>query len=481
MLRLHFNVASSLVMSHRSPNSEIDREDETSYQIAHDWLMGRINYERFPGLPYGERVLKLDRMQMLAHRLGDPQLQFPVVHVAGTKGKGSTSAMLAAILQASGLRVGLYSSPHLSRVEERFVVDGQLATAAEFVGLVDAVRPIAEQLDRESMALYEAGPTFFDLSTALALLHFQRRDVDAAVLEVGLGGRLDSTNIVLPAVSVITSISFDHTKQLGNTLAEIAAEKAGIIKPDVPVVSGVLPAEPREVIESIARTRAARLWQLGDDFQFQHTPPADSIGRDTINFKSTIGGQQTERAGIELALPGYHQAANAAVALAVVDELVRQGSNIDDTAIRRGLAGVILPARVELLPGNRPIIVDVAHNPASAAALVETLLPRWPKPWTLVTACSRDKDVAAIVDNWAAHFERVVATRYVENPRAVDPATLAELWRARSSASVSVFDEPVLALRHAITTTPTDELVVISGSFFIAGELRELAMKLAQP
>ena len=190
-------------------------------QAALDWLMGRINYERTAFIPYQERQLKLDRMRQLLTRLGQPDAGLKIVHVAGTKGKGSTSAMIAAMLTAAGYRTGVFSSPHLERIEERFAVDGQPCTADELVALVDRLRPVVEAMDDEAAADGDptGGPTYFEVTTAMALVHFVERQVDAAVLEVGLGGRLDSTNVCLPAVSVITSISFDHTKQLGNTLA----------------------------------------------------------------------------------------------------------------------------------------------------------------------------------------------------------------------------------------------------------------------
>src|SRR5262245_30142218 len=239
--------------SNYSPASRV--VPESLRQAALDWLMGRINYERTAFIPYQDRQLKLDRMRQLLTRLGQPDAGMKIVHIAGTKGKGSTSAMIAGILTAAGFRTGLFSSPHLERIEERFAVDAEPCTAAELVALVDRLRPVVRSMDEEAAAEGDAagGPTYFEATTAMALLHFVERGVDAAVLEVGLGGRLDSTNVCLPAVCVITSISFDHTKQLGNTLASIAREKAGIIKPGVPVVCGVTDLEPQSVIAAIAR------------------------------------------------------------------------------------------------------------------------------------------------------------------------------------------------------------------------------------
>src|SRR5262245_47284250 len=224
-----------------------------------DWLKGRINYERTV-LPYQSRQLKLDRMRQLLTRLGQPDAGLKIVHVAGTKGKGSTSAMIAAMLTAAGYRTGLFSSPHLERIEERFAVEGLPCTADELVTLIDRMKADARAMDEEAAADGDpqGGPTYFELTTAMALLHFVERKTDAAILEVGLGGRRDSTNVCLPEVSVITSISFDHMRQLGNTLASIAREKAGIIKPGVPVICGVTNPEPQQVIADIARDHGCR-------------------------------------------------------------------------------------------------------------------------------------------------------------------------------------------------------------------------------
>lgn len=417
--------------------------------------MGRINYERVAVVPYGERQLKLDRMRQLLTRLGasgggmgSPDAGLRIIHIAGTKGKGSTAAMIAAVLTASGHRTGVYSSPHLERIEERFTIDGQPIGEEELVDLVARLRVVVETIDAEVPAA--DAPTFFDITTALALVYFADRECNAVVLEVGLGGRLDSTNVCLPVVSVITSISFDHTKQLGNTLAAIAGEKAGIIKPGVPVVSGVRPAEPREVIAEIARERGCRLIE-----------PDIEAARD-----------------FQVGLLGAHQRANAAVAVAVIDELRDQGWAIPDEAVRQGLAAARLPARVEWLASDgadRPaVIVDTAHNAASAEALAVVLREiEIQGTRTLILAVSRDKDLRAILSALAPEFDRVIATRFVENPRAVAPGRLAKGWRAaKPQAVVLQAEEPLAAWRLALEVTPSDGLIVIAGSFFIAAELR---------
>ena len=272
---------------------------------------GLINYER--RTPAAED-LKLDRMRALLARLGNPQRRLRIVHVAGSKGKGSTSAMLAAILQSSGYRTGLFTSPHLCRVEERFQVDGRPIAAEVLTALLAQVRD-AVRGRGEGLPL----PTYFEVATAVGFLHFVRQGVEAAVLEVGLGGRFDSTNVCDPVVAVITSISFDHTLQLGNPLTSIAREKAGIVKPRRPVVSGVVVPEARAVIEQICKERAAPLRQLGVDFHYRYQPGAagtEPIRRPRVQVATRERCWQE----MELNLLGEHQAANASVAVACVED-----------------------------------------------------------------------------------------------------------------------------------------------------------------
>ena len=259
---------------------------QLDYDTAIQFLHGRINYEWTPASRSHSRSLNLDRMRALLELLGNPHERLSVIHVAGTKGKGSTATMISSVLTAAGYRAGLYTSPHLERLEERFVVDGQPATADELVELTSAVFPAIAALDGDTHPSDPAAtaPTFFEATTAMAFLHFLRRAVDIAVVEVGLGGRLDSTNVCRPLLSVITSISFDHTRQLGNDLASIAYEKAGIIKCGVPVVSGVVPSDPARVIEQVAEQRRCRIYRLGKEFSYTYqvsgrTPTAQRPGR----------------------------------------------------------------------------------------------------------------------------------------------------------------------------------------------------------
>jgi dihydrofolate synthase/folylpolyglutamate synthase len=458
-----------------------------SRAAAVEWLKSRINYEWSTLPPYNERQLKLDRMRTLLTQLGQPDAGLKIVHVAGTKGKGSTSAMLAAMLTTAGYRTGVFSSPHLERIEERFAVDGVPCSADELAILVDRMRPVVRLMDEEDAASEDpvGGPTYFEVTTAMALVQFVERQVDAAILEVGLGGRLDATNVCLPLVSVITSISLDHTKQLGNTLALIAREKAGIIKPGVPVVSGVLDPEARRVIAEIAREHGSRLIQLGNDFNYTYRPSQ-------IDFDYDLVGQEQQLDGLSIGMRGPHQAANAAVAIATICELRHQGWSISTDAIRDGLAHAVLPGRVEYLSGHdadenarRPnVVIDTAHNQASARALVAALseLPSHGRR-TLILSVSSDKDVPAILQELVPFFDRVVATQYQNNPRAVPAADLGELVRtaigqsaAPRKCDVTICATPAEAWDMARQTARAAELIVIAGSFFLAAELRPIVM-----
>ena len=392
---------------------------------ALEFLLGRIDYERTAVVPYSQRHMKLDRMRQLLNRLGNPDAGMPIVHVAGTKGKGSTSALVASILHSAGYETGLFSSPHLENMEERFAVGGLPCPPDEFVALVQRLQPVVQAMDEEAVQTGDVSlsPTYFELTTALALLHFAQSQVDLAVLEVGLGGRLDATNVCQPLVTAITSISFDHTKQLGNTLAEIAAEKAGIVKPGVPVFCGPLEASARSTISAIAARHGSRMYEIGCDFLYDYSPPQSleveqRFGK--LSVSGEIVGECFSKKDLPLGLIGEHQAANAALAVAVTEELRRQGWSISEESIRQGLAELILPARIEVVSRQPAVVLDVAHNVASAEALVDALQTSFDAlRRTLIFAASRDKDVAGIVRVLLPHFQEVILTEFQENPRAV--------------------------------------------------------------
>lgn len=453
------------------------------YDSALSFLLDRINYERSSQIPTA--ALRLDRMNELVRRLGNPHLRVPVVHVAGTKGKGSTATMIAAILQAAGYRTGLYTSPHLERIEERFVIDGQVCSQQAFVDLTRSVEAVVRELDAEATSADIRMPTFFEITTAMAFVYFAQQPVDIAVLEVGLGGRLDSTNVCQPLVSVITSISFDHTKQLGNTLAAIAREKAGIIKPGVPVVSGVMEDEPRQVIAGIAAERGALLVQFKRDFHASLAAPRGAeqcpalLSGSLINYRENSGGRTCSLNEVDVRLPGEHQVANAATAIAAVRQLSLTGWKIPETAIRTALANVHCPARIEVVRREPTVVVDTAHNVASVAALCRTLGGFAARPRVLVFASSKDKDVPGMLRLLLPEFDEVVLTRYVNNPRSRSPEKLSELAAGelhdlalKMPPNIHQAAEPLAAWAMAEGLAGTTGLICITGSFFLAAELR---------
>lgn len=407
-----------------------------TYDEALAWWYGRINYEVRAA---GPEDLKLERMQALLHRLGDPHRAVRLVHITGTKGKGSTAAMVAAILRASGYRVGLFTSPHLARVEERIQIDEAPISPVELAELMTEVAAAAADMPP---------PTFFEIGTALGFLHFARRRCDLAVIEVGLGGRFDSTNACTPLVAVITNIGFDHMAQLGNTLEAIAFEKAGIIKRGVPVVSGVSQTGPREIVRRIAREMQAPFWEAKDSM-----PGPD----------------------VAIHLLGEHQRENAACAIAAIERLRDAGVAVPETAVRQGLAAVRWPARIELISQRPIVILDSAHNVPSAEALVKTLARGFPeaKRKAVVFAVSSDKQYPEIIRILAGYFDRFFMTRYGNNPRSVPPEKLGETLAQVDGAKVcSVHLASRDAWKAARAAASADDLVCVTGSVFLAGELQ---------
>lgn len=455
---------------------------QASRDAALQFLNGRVDFERTLSIPYQTHCFKLDRMQELLRRLGDPQDRLSIVHVAGTKGKGSTTAMIGAVLRAAGFRTGLFTSPHLDRIEERITVDGRPCEPDELVRLLNEVRPVVETLDNLAAADDSSGgrATYFEIVTAVAYLHFVAQQVDFAVLEVGLGGRLDSTNICRPRVSVITSISYDHTRQLGNTLSAIAWEKAGIIKPGSPVVSGVTVDEPRRVIREVCQEHNAPLAELGEQFSFDYSPPTHLEreapgGRFAFHYHGPTA--LYDWPDLRLNLLGRHQAANAAVALAAIEELRRQGSSVGLEAVAQGLASVEWPARIEMV-GRRPaIVVDGAHNVASVEALVQSLAESFQvASRRLLFATTREKDLSGMLARLLPAFDEVVFTQYSSNPRAVPAEEAAAVATTINGRTYAARPEPLAAWRELRSRSGPDDLLCVTGSFFIAAEIRRLVL-----
>jgi dihydrofolate synthase/folylpolyglutamate synthase len=438
------------------------------------WLDARTNYERTPASGSPSRTFDLSRMRRLLDGLGRPHLQFPVAHVAGTKGKGSTVAMLSAILEESGRRVGRYLSPHVHSIEERICVDGEPISSADMVAAFETVMPTAESLDQTSLRQGRRGLTWFEVITAAAFVHFARKQVDIAVIETGLGGRLDATNVSRPLVTVITSISLDHMKLLGPTIARIAGEKAGIIKRGCPIISGATQPSARRVITATAARRRAPLLQLGRDFNVIAQPPstpAESLRGSSFDLQPP--GRPTLKRRYQIAMAGRHQVDNAALAIVAAMQLEARGMRIGDAAVARGLARTRLPARIEPR-GERPlVIVDAAHNVASMRSLLDTLDPVLGAhaPQALVFAASDDKQIEQMLASAAGRFSNVIVTRYQRNPRAASVERLVAACITARLPTPEVAATPAEAVALARSRVGTRGIIVIAGSFFLAAEV----------
>ena len=441
------------------------------YDEAIRYLARLVNYEQ---VSPAFQDLGLDAIRALLQRLGNPHERLFVIHVAGTKGKGSVAAMLESILRQAGYRTGLYTSPQLESIEDRIRIDGVPITQAA----------LAAAVSEAVAARSRPAPTFFDVMTALAFMRFASERVDVAIVEVGMGGRTDSTNICAPKLAIIASVGFDHMAQLGGTLGLIAAEKAGIIKPGCPVVSGVIAREARLVVEAACERQGCALRQSGRDFSFRHEPGTVSNGAETPAQVQVATRARTWPA-MGSALLGEHQAANAAVAVAAVEQLQAVGLAISDEAVRAGLAQVRWPARVEVVRGSPLVVLDCSHNPASAQALADTMRESLPDHFGprrregarrfLLFASSRDKELAAILAILAPLFHHAYLTRYSDSRRSATAEALAAALGSVAGAPPSTFfGHPAQALEAVLAEAGADDLVCATGSVFLAGELRPL-------
>lgn len=428
---------------------------------AASWLEGLIDVERMRDRSRAR--LSLAPIEALLERLGHPERALRPIHVAGSKGKGSTVLLCEALLRGAGLRVGSFTSPHLRRWTERFRIDGREVEGAALAGAVARIRPHVEALRGEP----ELEPSFFDATTAAALLLFAEARLDAAVVEVGLGGRLDSTNVVAPAVACVTSLELEHTEVLGETLAAIASEKAGILKPGVPAVLGALPPEGRAVVRARAEALGCPVAELGREFGVELLDAEPLRQR----VRLTDGALRVDA---WLATAGAPARENAALAAACA---LRSGfvplERLAATA-PAALAAAALPGRVEVI-GTAPLrIADSAHTPASVAALARVLdsLPR--RRTSLVLSLSAGKDVDAICALLAPRADAVTLTR-ADAVKSLDPAQLAAALRSLAPAlAARVVPNPHLALRAAREAAAPEDLLVATGSVYLAGIAREV-------
>jgi dihydrofolate synthase / folylpolyglutamate synthase len=427
-----------------------------NYAAALDFLLSRTDYERWPGFNYASRF-DLRRMEALLQRLDNPHLSTKAVHIAGSKGKGSTSAMIAAGLQAASYKTGLYTSPHLVTLRERIQVDGKPILKRELESLVARMRPHVEAVDHDKT--YGELSTF-ELLTAAAFMQFQQKAVDFQVLETGLGGRLDATNVVTPEVCIITSISLDHTEVLGDTLARIAAEKAGIIKPGRPVVSSAQAEEAAQVIREACQKKGARLISVGSDIVWR-------------KLDSNLSGQSLEVQGLKgsyritIPLLGAHQLQNAAAAVGALEVL-----GVPRKSIEAGLAKTDWPGRLQILRRRPLLVVDGAHNRDSASKLKEALKEYFHfDRLILIIGTSADKDVSGIIEELAPLANTVIVTRS-RHPRATKPEILAGEF-ARLGVQAERAEDVARAVAEAQGKAGRGDLICATGSLFLVAEVIE--------
>lgn len=441
------------------------------YQDALDYIFSYVNYEKKARYPYDAATFDLTRMSQVLDLLGRPHEKFRSVHIAGTKGKGSTSAMVESILSAAGYRTGLFTSPHLHSFRERIRVGRNLMSKADLVALLERCRPALEAVE---------GITAFEVMTAMAFQYFAEQRVEWAVVEVGLGGRLDATNVVHPAVCAITSLSYDHVELLGHTLSLIAFEKAGIIKKGVPVVSAPQEPEAMAVIQRVCDDTGARLTVVGQDWRWAQT------GADITGQSLTVVGPVGTPALSDLRIPllGEYQLDNATAAIAIVQQLRDAGVLIPDQAIHEGLASARWPGRFELLSRSPMIVVDSAHNDNSAHKLRAALADYVPRPprrqLCLVFGASSDKDIDGMLRQFLRPesetgyppADKVIVTQS-GHPRSAEPAELGDLVRNIAARTpISIQPDVSSALREALAWAGEHDLICITGSIFVVAQAR---------
>lgn len=435
-----------------------------SYDEAFAYIRKFTNYERMraASLPKRREAFDLTRVRRVLDALGGPDVRYPIVHVAGTKGKGSVCAMVAAVLQQQGQKVGLFIKPHLRDLRERISLNDRPIPPEAFVAGMNALYPHLEEQRRRGNPL-----TFFDLITVLALWHFAQEGVDAVVLETGLGGRWDSTNVVRPTACAITSIDYDHMHLLGDTLEEIAAEKAGILKPGIPAVSGVRETGPAGVIEDRARELHVPLFRLEREFRLIVPKEGGPFVVETWRRRYT---------GLAVPLLGAHQRVNAAVAVAALEAFSEAtGRPLTEGDVREGLARVKLRGRVEVLSQDPLVILDVAHNPSSLRALRQALLEHFPdRRVVLLFGLSDDKDAPGCLREILPSVSDVVFTT-TGQPRSHDPQKLRQMAQElRPELPCEVEPDVPKAWKRALRRVGGGDLLCVTGSFYLAGEIAAL-------
>jgi dihydrofolate synthase/folylpolyglutamate synthase len=428
-------------------------DTEKAYNLALDYLYSFVDYSLKHASELAKADFNLERMFALMVSLGDPHTQYPVIHVAGTKGKGSVSALAASALTAAGYKTGLYTSPHLQDYAERIQVDGRPIPHGELAELVEEIKPAVARVPYL---------TTFEITTALGFLYFARQGCDAAVIEVGLGGRLDATNIVTPRVSVITSLSLDHTLVLGDTLAKIAGEKAGIIKPGVPVVSASQKDEALEVLVRIAGERGCDFTLVGRDVKVEAL--SHSIDGQTLQ----VWTSSLPPLKLTIPLLGDHQVENAAVAYAA---LKTSGLDVPDETIQKGFASAKWRSRFEIARREPPVIFESAHNQDSFARMYQTLETYFPgRQVYLILGASEDKNLIGMFEEMKPKIKKLIVTR-ADHPRALEPGVICQI-AGQAGVESEVLEPVEAAFRRALELSEKDGSIVLSaGSMFVTAEV----------
>ena len=434
-----------------------------TYRAALDYLASLVNYERRPPARR-DTPFKLERIQKILAQLDHPEKKFRSVHIAGTKGKGSTVAMLAGMLQGTGLKVGVYTSPHIMDVRERIAIGGTQISETDFIKCVAKVAEAAQRAHVES-------PTFFEVLTAAAFLYYADQKVDIAVLETGLGGRLDCTNVVKPEVCGLVNISMDHMEFLGNTISAIAEEKAGIIKEGVPVVSAPQTKEVKRIFKRVAESANAPLFFSGDDYEYTYR--FESSRASGPQARICISTPTSHWEHLAVPLVGEHQAVNCGVAMGILDQLKQRGYAIDDERAIAGLSRVRLPGRMEQLCTEPRVIVDGAHNASSIEALMRAIGQNIGyDSMVVIFGCCVDKDIPGMLKHILLGADKVIFTP-MSSPRSASPADLAaqfsEITGGKMAQVAQSLGEAMEIAEKAVTR---DDLICITGSFYLVADAK---------
>jgi dihydrofolate synthase/folylpolyglutamate synthase len=437
-----------------------------SYDKAMSYIFGMTDYERQRILRYNTTTFDLGRMERLLKGVSNPHKKIETVHIAGTKGKGSTATMLAKMLEANDYCVGLYTSPHVTTLHERIVINGEMITEKEMLGLVNRLHGTLEK-----MGTKDDSPTFFEIMTAISFMYFADKQVDLAIIETGLGGRLDSTNVIEPAVVGITSISIDHQNVLGKTIDLIAKEKAGIIKKGVPVVTVQQDPTAMRTIKHHAATVDAPLSVTGTDIDFSYRFESSREHGPHTRICVTTPISRFEH--LRVPLPGEHQAINCGLALAMLDKLKEQGYELDDEKSKEGLMNVSMTGRMEIISGDPRIIVDTAHNAASIRALIQAIGQHVPyDSMVVIFGCNADKDVDGMLNQLQYGADKVIFIKS-NSPKAMMPHELAEKYTEICGKMCQTAIGIREAVRIAKSAVSKEDLICITGSFYLVGQAKE--------